>query len=105
MFGSTYPTFQARDIVSDRVRDPEFAAYLQWEYRPADRARVIVAASRRGTADRRRHRTPIGARVARHLRSWINAIRGTPNDEARVADAVRSFPLLTSIEELEREAR
>src|SRR5437867_445407 len=35
MFGSTYPTFHASDIVSDRIRDPDFAAYVRWEYLPA----------------------------------------------------------------------
>ncbi len=105
MFGSTYPTFQARDVVSDRVRDPDFAAYVRWEYLPADRARVILAASRRGAVDRRRYRGRIGARVARRLRSWIRATRGTRRGEPREADRVRSVPLLTSIEALERESR
>src|SRR2546427_13174367 len=77
MFGSTYPTFHASDIVSDRIRDPDFAAYVRWEYLPADRARVILAASRRGIADRRLHRAPMRTRIARRLRTWIRAARGT----------------------------
>jgi len=45
--------------VSDRIRDPDFAAYVRWEYLPAERARVILAASRGGIADRRPLRAPV----------------------------------------------
>ena len=105
MFGSTYPTFHASDIVSDRIRDPDFAAYVRWEYLPADRARVILAASRRGIADRRRHRASLRARIARRLRTWIKATREARRGEPRRADGARSVPLLTAIEALQRESR
>ena len=105
MFGSTYPTFHARDIVSDRIRDPDFAAYVRWEYLPADRARVILAASRRGIADRRPLRAPMRTRIARRLRTWIRTARAARSAELRRADGARSVPLLTAIEALQRESR
>src|SRR2546422_3029733 len=105
MFGSTYPTFHARDVVSDRIRDPDFAAYVRWEYLPAERARVILAASRGGIADRRLHRAPMRTRIARRLRTWIRAARAARRAELRPADGARSMPLLTAIEALQRESR
>src|SRR2546422_10899936 len=105
MFGSTYPTFHARDVVSDRIRDPDFAAYVRWEYLPAERARVILAASRGGIADRRLHRTPMRTRIASRPRTWIRAARPARRRELRRADRARSMPLLTAIEALQRESR
>src|SRR5438876_9836478 len=100
MFGSTYPTFHARDVVSDRIRDPDFAAYVRWEYLPADRARVSLAASRRGIADRRPLRAPLRTRIARRLRTWIRTARAACSAALRRADGARSVPLFTGLEAL-----
>ena len=74
MFGNMYPIFEHKTLVSELVRDPEFANYLRWEFRPADRASVILAV-RRGAHDRRRIRPAAPSSIVRRLVAWVKAVR------------------------------
>lgn len=80
MFGNMYPIFEHKTFVSELVRDPEFADYLRWEFRPADRASVILAA-RRAALDRRRIRPAAPSSIVRRLVGWVKAMRESRRGE------------------------
>ena len=74
MFGNMYPIFEHETLVSELVRDPAFADYLRWEFRPEDRMSVILAA-RHAMLDRRRIRPAAPSRIVRRLAAWVKAMR------------------------------
>ena len=80
MFGNMYPIFEHKTLVSELVRDPEFADYLRWEFRPADRMSVILAV-RRGALDRRRIRPAAPLSIGRRLVAWVKAMRESRRGE------------------------
>ncbi|HEX9341683.1 MAG TPA: hypothetical protein VF992_11025 [Thermoplasmata archaeon] len=87
MFGTMYPMFVRERALSERVRDRGLADYLRWEYRPADRASVVLL--ERGGGLLLPRRKPRRRGFVQRIRAWTSRRRAlaTSTREAEIVAA------------------
>ena len=83
MYGTTYPSFEPKSLVTERVRDRGLADYVRWEYRAGDRVSVILSARGGAILASRPPRRPILPRLA----AWVKARRAGAARNAVVAES------------------
>ena len=86
MFGNTYPIFEHETTLNDRIWDRGLRDYLRWEYRPADRASVILSARGGTVLATRRGRTAGRRRLLRRVRAWVKTLRAAEGVPALPAE-------------------
>jgi len=85
MYGTTYPSFEPKSLVTERVRDRGLADYVRWEYRAGDRVSVILSA--RGGAILGSRPRPPRRPILPRLAAWVKARRAGAARNAVVAES------------------